>query len=129
MPASPEPDIVLLGAEWHPRALIRAQLIEEGFAVVATNSWPMMRSHLKAGSKPGLAIVDLKGLPNPDDVLNDLRVLLKPSRVLVLAASGTVQPGEIERRGFRTLSRPIVISDVVAAAAAAIRDKDSGRIE
>jgi hypothetical protein len=86
MPQQPLPDIVLLGAEWQPRALIRAQLIEEGFDVVATNTWPMMRRHLRPGSKPRLAIVDLKGLPNPDDVLNDVRVLMKPSRVLVLTA-------------------------------------------
>lgn len=121
MPQQPSPDIVLLGAEWQPRALIRAQLIEEGFDVVATDTWPMMRRHLRPGSKPRLAIVDLKGLPNQDDVLNALRVLMKPSRVLVLTAIGTVRPDEIERLGFRTLSRPIVIRDAVDTAAEAIR--------
>jgi hypothetical protein len=122
-------DIVLLGAEWHPRALIRAQLIEEGFDVVATDSWPMMRRHLRPGSKPRLAIVDLQGLPNPADVLNDLRLLIQPGRVLVLTAIGAVPPGEIERLGFRTLSRPLLISDVVDAAVAAIRIGDSGDAE
>src|SRR5215831_1386362 len=97
------PDIVLLGADWQPRALIRAQLIEEGFDVVATDTWPMMRRHLRPGSKPRLAIVDLKGLPHPDMVLNDLRVLMNPSRVLVLTAIGTIPPPDIERRGFRAL--------------------------
>src|SRR5437870_10639728 len=106
MPPQPLPDIVLLGAEWQPRALIRAQLIEEGFDVVATNTWPIMRRHLRPGSKPRLAIIDLKGLPNPMEVLADLRVLMKPSRVLVLTASGTVPVEEIERAGFRRLSRP-----------------------
>jgi hypothetical protein len=33
------PDIVLLAGDWQPRALIRAQLIEEGLEVVATNTW------------------------------------------------------------------------------------------
>jgi hypothetical protein len=73
-----------------------------------------------------LAIVDLKGLPNPDDVLNDLQVLTKPRRVLVLTAIGTVQPEEIERLGFRTLSRPIMIRDVVDSAAEAMRLGHSG---
>jgi hypothetical protein len=118
-------DIALLGAEWHPRALIRAQLIEEGFDVVATNSWPMMRRHLRPRSKPRLAIVDLQALPNPADVLSGLRILMQPSRVLVLTAIGAVPPGEIERLGFRTLSRPLVIRDVVDAAIAAIRAGDS----
>src|SRR5918911_549862 len=35
--------VALLGVEWQPRALIRAQLIEDGFDVLATDSWPMMR--------------------------------------------------------------------------------------
>jgi hypothetical protein len=35
----PPPDIVLLAAEWQPRALIRAQLIEEAFEVVATDRY------------------------------------------------------------------------------------------
>ena len=65
MPAAKPPDIVFLAVEWQPRALIRAQLIEEGFEVVATASWAVMRRHLRPGSKPRLAIVDLKGLADP----------------------------------------------------------------
>src|SRR6266849_5793391 len=125
MSQEPPPDIVLLGAEWQPRAMIRAQLIEAGFDVVATNTWPMMRRQLRPGSKPRLAIVDLKGLSNPRDVLNDLRVLMNPKRVLVLTAIGTVPAAEIERLGFRVLSRPIVIKDVVDTAADAIRSGHS----
>ena len=107
-------DIVLLAAEWQPRALIRAQLIEEGFEVVATDTWPAMRRHLRPGSKPRLAIVDLKGLPDPQQVLSDIRILMKPNRVLVLGAVGTITPDEIRGLGFRVLIRPFVISDVVA---------------
>jgi hypothetical protein len=121
------PDVVLLGTEWRPRALIRAQLIEEGFDVVATDTWPTMRGSLRPGPKPRLAIVDLKGLPNPLEVLNDLRVLMKPKQVLVLTAIGTVRREEIERLGFRVLARPIVIKDVVAEAALVIRAADDDR--
>jgi hypothetical protein len=125
MPHEPPPDIVLLGAEWHPRVLLRAQLIEEGFDVVATNTWPMMRRHLRPGAKPRLALVDLSGLPEPQRVLNELRVLMKPNRVLVLAAIGTVQPAAIERFGFRVLRRPVAIKDVMATAVQAIRRAES----
>src|SRR5689334_12743255 len=102
MPASsePPPDIVLLGAEWKARAMIRAQLIEEGFDVVATNTWPMMRRHLRPGQKPRLALVDVSGLDEPEQVLQDLAVLMKPERVLVLTAAATVSPSEISRLGF-----------------------------
>jgi hypothetical protein len=111
----PPPDIVLLAAEWQPRALIRAQLIEEGWEVVATSSWPMMRRHVRPGSKPRLAIVDLKDLTAPQSVLRDLRILMKPERVLVLSAIGTIPAAEIEQLGFRVIPRPFVIEDVVRA--------------
>lgn len=121
MPQQPPPDVVLLSTEWQPRALIRAQLIEEGFDVVATDTWPLMRRHLRPGATPRFAIVDLKGLSNPEQVLNDLRVLMKPNQVLVLTAIGTVQAADVVRLGFSRLARPVVIKDVVDTAAAAIR--------
>src|SRR5919198_4948518 len=120
----PRPDIVLLASEWQPRALLRAQLIEEGFEVVATNSWAAMRRHLRPGSKPQLAIIDLKGLPHADDVLRDVRVLMKPDRVLVLTAMGTIAAEEVAALGFRSVSRPIALGDVVRHAAAAIEKRD-----
>jgi DNA-binding response OmpR family regulator len=107
------PDIVFLDADWQSRALIRAQLIEDGFEVVATESWTMMRRHLRPGSKPRLALVDLKDLADPQDVLRDLRVLMKPERVLVLSAIGTIPREDIERFGFHVVSRPFGIEDLL----------------
>ena len=120
------PDVVLLGAEWQPRALIRAQLIEDGFEVVATDTWPMMRRLLRPGSKPRLAIVDLKGLPNPGAVLKDLRVLMKPDRVLVITAIGTVDAVEIEQLGFRQIARPLIVRTLAETAAQVIRGRGPG---
>src|SRR6516162_1851528 len=101
MDRAPEaPDIALLAAEWKARALLRAQLIEEGFDVVATNTWAMMRRHLRPGIKPRLAVVDVKGLDEPEQVLRDLSVLMKPERVFVLTATATVSPSEIAALGF-----------------------------
>ena len=117
------PDVVLLATDWQPRALIRAQLIEEGFEVIATDTWPMMRRHLRPGVKPRLTLVDLKGLANPDQVLRDLRVLMKPERVLVLTATATVPSAAIEGLGFRALLRPIAIEGIVQAATDAIRSQ------
>jgi len=115
------PDVVLLGTEWQPRALLRAQLIEDGFEVIATDSWPMLRRALRPGSKPKLVIVDLRGLPDPEQVLEDLKVLMTPERVLVLTAIGTVPIGKIRKLGFHVQKRPVSISGVVATAARAIR--------
>jgi hypothetical protein len=113
----------LLSAEWPSRALLRAQLIEEGLEVVATDTWTMMRRQLRPGSKPRFAIVDLQGLKDPERVLKDLRVLMKPDRVLVLTALDTVSPEAIERLGFRMLKRPLSIGRVVAAVVAAIKEQ------
>jgi hypothetical protein len=119
------PDVVLLAADWQARALIRAQLIEEAFEVVGTDTWAMMRPHLRPGMKPRLVIVDLKGLPEPAGVLNDLRVLMKPERVLVLMAVGTMSMASVRRLGFHAVSRPITIEEVVRAAGDALRSADA----
>jgi DNA-binding response OmpR family regulator len=118
------PDIVLLATEWRPRALLRAQLIEQGFEVVAADTWPLMRQNLRPGMKPRLALVDLMGLPDPDSVLQDLRLLMKPERVLVLTAMGTTSAANVDHLGFHALSRPIAIEQVVRAAADAIRSSE-----
>jgi DNA-binding response OmpR family regulator len=117
----PPPDIVLLATEWQPRALLRAQLIEEGFEVLATNSWPVMRRCLDPRPEPPLAIVDLQGLPEPDRVLENLKVLTDPGRVLVLTSIGTVAPDKIRALGFQVVSRPIDIGSLVATVARALR--------
>src|SRR5262249_21424457 len=111
-----QPDVVILGADRLTRAPLRAQLIEDGFEVIATDTWPMMRRHLRPGERPRLAIVDLHELPDGDDVLRDLRVLMRPDRVLVLAAPGSIGADDIERLGYRVLRRPVSIGDVVSAA-------------
>jgi hypothetical protein len=98
-------------------------MVEDGLEVVATDTWTMMRRHLRPGSKPRFAIVDLQGLKDPERVLKDLRVLMKPDRVLVLTALDTVSPEAIERLGFRMLKRPLSIGRVVAAVVAAIKEQ------
>jgi hypothetical protein len=114
------PDVVLLSADRRTRAPLRAQLIEDGFEVIGTETWPAMRAHVRPGAKPGVAIVDLQGLPNPAEVLDGLQVLMKPDRVLVLTALGTVPPEDIAGAGFRVLHRPASIEEVVAAARSAL---------
>jgi hypothetical protein len=115
------PDVVLLDASWPSRALIRAQLIANGFEVAATDTWAGMRRWLRPGTKPRVAIVDLKNLENPAAMLRDLSVLMRPQRVLVIAAAGTVPGAEIERLGFRVLSRPVSVEDIVNGADEIVR--------
>ena len=120
MQVATRPDIVILATEWRARALIRAQLIEEGFEVAATDTWATMRSYLRPGSKPRLALVDLQNLVGSQEILRDLTLLIEPGRVHVLRASATVTQREIEALGFGVLNRPITIEDIIAAVRAVL---------
>ena len=115
--ARSRPDIVLLGPEWPERALLRAQLLEDGYDVVATDAWPIPRQFLRAGMKPRVLIIDLRGLPAPHEALEEVRGVMPPERVVVVTALGTMTADEIRRLGFHVVTRPATIRDLVAAAA------------
>lgn len=111
------PDIVLIGPEWPERALLRAQLIEDGYEVVAFDAWPIPQLYIRSEMGPRVVIVDLRGLPEPRRVLDGLCRLVPPGRVLVLTALGTLPIEEIQQLGCRALPRPVSIAQIVAAAA------------
>jgi DNA-binding response OmpR family regulator len=110
------PDIVLLGPEWPIRALLRAQLLEEGYEVIATDAWPIPLQFLGPGFTPRAMIIDLHGLAEPRRVLDELRMLFNPDHVLVLTALGTLSADDIRRLGFHVLARPASVADIVARA-------------
>src|SRR5688572_22035177 len=99
MPQTP-PDVLLLGAEWPERALLRAELIEAGYGIVAIDSLPIPTLYRQPGMKPRLAVVDLRGLPDPRPVLDELRLIMSPDRVLVITALGTLSVDEVRAMGY-----------------------------
>ena len=115
------PDIILIGAEWRDRAMLCAQLIEEGYDVLAFDEWPIPRAYRRAGMKPRLMIIDLRGLLNPLATLDEVRFVIPPDRVLVLTALGTVSEQDIRRLGFAAIQRPTSVAEVVAGAVARLR--------
>ena len=108
----------MIGPEWPTRALLRAQLLDEGYEVVATDAWPIPRQFLRSGMKPNLVIVDLHGLPEPARALAELCGLIGPQRVLVVTALGTLTSEQIRRLGVRVVARPASVGDIVAAVTA-----------
>jgi hypothetical protein len=115
----PKPlDVVLLGTEWPERALLRAQLIEAGYEVVAIDRWPMPTAFLDPGMKPRVCLIDLHGLPNPRETLDGVRVVMSVERVLVVAALGTLPAEEVRRLGFAVVERPVTIGQIVEATGA-----------
>lgn len=112
------PDVVLLGPEWPERALLRAQLIEEGYDVVAIDAWPIPRLYRRPGMKPRVLIIDLQGLPDLRETLGEVPFVMPPERVLVVTSLGTLTGEEIRRLGFAAIERPATIGQIVAGAAA-----------
>jgi len=115
------PDIALIGSEWPARALLRAQLIDQGYSVVATDAWPIPRQYLRPTHKPRIVIVDLQGLNDPLNTLSEINVLFGPERVLVISALGVLTPPELQRFGFRVVPRPASVHQIVSAAADLLR--------
>lgn len=113
-----------MGHDWNPRALLRAQLIENGFEVLATDAWPDARRQLLAGATPRLVIVDLQGLPDAETVLSELKVLVTPHRVLVLAAAATLPRERIEQFTSNVLARPVTIETIVATVARLLQEAE-----
>jgi hypothetical protein len=117
------PDVILLGTEWPERALLRAQLIEEGYDVVALDSWPIPRLYRRQGMKPRVLIIDLQGLPDPRTTLDEVRFVMPVDRVLVVTALGTLTGNEIRRLGYKAIERPATVGEIVAATAALVPAK------
>jgi hypothetical protein len=115
------PDIVILGPEWPTRALLRAQLAEEGFDVVATDIWPIPRQYLRSENKPRAMLIDLRGLPHPRDVLDEVRYLIPPADVVVLASMATIPIDELRQLGFRVIPRPVTMREIVRVLAGMLK--------
>jgi ActR/RegA family two-component response regulator len=114
-PVEPQPDVLLVTAEWPERALLRAQLVEEGLGVLAVDSWAEAERLLLARAvAPRAAVVELTGHARPDAALAALRRLLPPSAVVVLTTAGALGTEAIRALGFaHVLARPFSIADVV----------------
>lgn len=115
---------MLLGREWPERALLRAQFIEEGYEVIAIDAWPMPRMYRRPGMKPRVVIVDLQGVPEPRDVLDEIRFVMPAERVVVVAALGTVTSEDIRRLGYHVVPRPARIGDIVNTATKLLRHQE-----
>lgn len=111
---------MLIAAAWPERAFIRAQLIEDGYEVVALDAWPMPREYRQPDTLPRVLVIDLNDLPKPQETLDEVRVVLPPERVVVITALGSLPPGDITRRGFHVVPRPATVGQIVAAVGAAL---------
>jgi hypothetical protein len=112
------PDVIVIGAEWPERALLRAQLIEEGHEIVAVDTWPIPRLYRRPGMRPRVLLIDLRELPKPRETLEEVRIVLPPAHVLVVTAIGSLTGQEVRELGFNVIERPATIGQIVAATGA-----------
>ena len=110
-------DVLLIGTEWPTRALLRAQLIEEGYDVDAVEDWLVAARVLRSLPLPRAVVIDLQGLPEPREVLDDLQTRVAPHDVVVIAALGTMGVDDLRARGYRVVARPAAVGQIVAATA------------
>ena len=112
---SKRPDVLVIGGIWPQRALLRAQLIEEGYEVSAVDAWPIPRRYRLPGTTPRVLLIDLQGLPDPRAMLNEVPLVVPRDRVVVVTALGALPGDEVRRLGFNVVERPASIGQVVAA--------------
>jgi DNA-binding response OmpR family regulator len=107
--------LLLIAREWRPRTLLRAQLIDQGFDVLAVGGWDEGELLLQARAVRDAAVVfDLDGEPSPAASLRTLVRLVPPARVLVLTSLAALPPDEVRGMGIaHVLPRPFSVRDVI----------------
>jgi CheY-like chemotaxis protein len=107
--------ILIAGKDWTSRALLRAQLIEEGFEVEAYEDVQEVVDRLwGSADMPSLLIVDLfeSGVPAEDVAMLSHWAKLLP--IWVMAGHETAGSRMLEGQGFeRVLFRPVDVGKLV----------------
>lgn len=107
--------ILIAGKDWTSRALLRAQLLEEGFDVEAYDCVAdAVQSLWTSRAMPALLIADLL---ESQDLANDVAELTQWAKLLpiwIMAGRGTAGAERLESRGFeRVLFRPLDVGEFV----------------
>ena len=106
-------EIALVAADWRTRALLRAQLIEEGFAVKAFESIHDAAEAFAGAAEPGLLLVELSGGESSAE-LEQLSAWAARVPVWVIASRSLGGAAGLGERGFeRILFRPIDVGELV----------------
>jgi DNA-binding response OmpR family regulator len=107
--------ILLIAADWRFRALVRAQLLEEGFEVSA---WPSLESALayllRGGQPPQLILLETEAVEIEARMVSDLWQLAGQAPLLL--CGGASSRGTLGGEGWppaTVLMRPFRVRDVV----------------
>jgi CheY-like chemotaxis protein len=113
----------LAGGDWRPRALVLAQLVEEGYDVTVVETWDEAELLLrKRAVQPAAVVFDLEGEPHPEDALATLGRLVAPDRAVILTSASALPAAAVRSTGFEhVLARPYSVGDVVQEVSEVLR--------
>ncbi|MBI4482629.1 MAG: hypothetical protein HY652_07035 [Acidobacteria bacterium] len=126
-----KPTIFIVGEEWKPRTLIRAQLREEGFEVTGLETLEEAEQLVRRGiAFPDLLIYDTPAQTLDLNTLQRLKAWAARSSVLVSTSASALAGMDLEREGLHhVLVRPFLIEDVVRKVRLMLRTVLSGEDE
>lgn len=107
--------VLLVGKEWKARALLRAQLIEEGVDVEA---YETVRTAIAAieGNEllPGLIVADLSASDDPSTEVDQLAAWTAQIPIWILASRSLIVGKGLQGRGFEViLFRPVDVGELM----------------
>ncbi len=109
-------EILLIAADWQVRALVRAQLLEEGWEVQAWPSLEPALAHLiRSGDRPRLVLVEVEGAEGEGRLLADLWRLAGEPPLIV--CGGALGRATLSQEGLPPLEavllRPFRVGDLI----------------
>jgi len=108
-------DVLLIAADWQFRRLVYAQLLEEGYSVLALPALETALAYLLRGGEPSrLTVLDLKGQEVTGQQLEDLAQLT--GRAHLILCGGVMDRAMMTQAGLppaRVLVRPLTVADLV----------------
>jgi CheY-like chemotaxis protein len=107
--------ILIAGKDWQARALLRAQLLEEGFDVEAHETVSEALASLESGPKPpDLFLVDVSQSDDPSADVEDLTAWSGKIRIWIIASRAFITEQNLHGHGFQMiLLRPVDLGEVV----------------
>ena len=107
--------VLIAGKDWHSRALLRAQLLEEGFEVEAHGTIPDALAMLTPGTDfPDLLVADFSASDEPSADVEALSAWSGKFPIWIIASRTYIVEKGLGGRGFEvTLLRPVDVGELV----------------
>lgn len=108
------PQICIVGRDWKFRALVRAELREQGYEALGMETLDEVGQSLACGEvSPAALVFDLSESDDPDRDIDTLRLLARALPVLLIASHSNAPALATAPEGITLLFRPLAIADVV----------------